>query len=586
MMKHRIGLLYCGSLSTELETALSGTEFPDLITLPYQRHCSVTRQGWDPIEEPFRQFIQECTRIIIIGCGCMTTIIPPEISTDNVEITIPNLFSDILLPEALVASYLKEGAYLIVPENLTRWEDFFTCQGFDPDSAKMFVTESVQRIICVDMLDQPDTRVTLDHLSRTLGIPVEHIPVGIAPLRRYISDQYQRWQTLTDKLQIDEIIADAHRKSADYAMMIDLLGEVTTIQDEGQVIEKILDLFTLLFSPHEIGYFRATDKEYGRVISRPEGFFENDQPGMRFFSHQEESGISDSGTGFFITIIHDQVTLGMLALENLAVPERIPDYLDISQFISKVCALALVHARRYQQIETTVKELGEEVRHRRKIEEALHLASKKLNLLSSITRHDILNSLNALLAYLDFSRGKVKDNMIVSEYIEKEILIAETIQHQIEFTRYYEEIGISAPEWKDISGVINRAASSLKLQDISLEVQVHGLAVFCDSLIEKVFYNLFENTLRHGEHVTAITISSSLVQTEMILVYTDDGVGVAQEDKDLIFEQGFGKNTGFGMFLTKEILSITGISIQETGVPGEGVQFEMVIPEGKFKTGN
>ncbi len=177
----------------------------------------------------------------------------------------------------------------------------------------------------------------------------------------------------------------------------------------------------------------------------------------------------------------------------------------------------------------------------------------------------------------------MKEDTELSGLIENELQIAKTIQHQIEFTRYYEEIGITAPKWQDIVEVIKRAAHSLKLPDITLEVHLHGLVVFCDSLIEKVFYNLIENTLRHGSQVTTITISCTLVKSDIALVYTDDGIGIAVNDKEHIFEWGFGKHTGLGMFLTKEILSITGISIQENGEPGKGVRFEMIIPEGTYR---
>ena len=44
----------------------------------------------------------------------------------------------------------------------------------------------------------------------------------------------------------------------------------------------------------------------------------------------------------------------------------------------------------------------------------------------------------------------------------------------------------------------------------------------------------------------------------------------------------FGKNTGLGMFLVQEILSLTGITIKETGVPGTGARFEINIPNGKY----
>jgi len=42
---------------------------------------------------------------------------------------------------------------------------------------------------------------------------------------------------------------------------------------------------------------------------------------------------------------------------------------------------------------------------------------------------------------------------------------------------------------------------------------------------------------------------------------------------------GFGKNTGFGLFLSREILALNGITIRETGVFGRGARFEIAVPE-------
>lgn len=70
------------------------------------------------------------------------------------------------------------------------------------------------------------------------------------------------------------------------------------------------------------------------------------------------------------------------------------------------------------------------------------------------------------------------------------------------------------------------------------------------------------------------------------LVCEDDGVGVKNEDKERIFEQGVEKNTGMGLFLSREILLITGISILENGIAGSGARFEIRIPNRmwRFKT--
>jgi len=63
----------------------------------------------------------------------------------------------------------------------------------------------------------------------------------------------------------------------------------------------------------------------------------------------------------------------------------------------------------------------------------------------------------------------------------------------------------------------------------------------------------------------------------------DDGEGIKAEDKSRLFIRGFGKHTGLGLFLSREILAITGITITETGIPGKGARFEIVVPKGMWR---
>ena len=62
----------------------------------------------------------------------------------------------------------------------------------------------------------------------------------------------------------------------------------------------------------------------------------------------------------------------------------------------------------------------------------------------------------------------------------------------------------------------------------------------------------------------------------MVITFSDDGVGIPDDQKEKVFLQGFGKHTGLGMYLARAILSITGITIKETGECGKGARFEMV----------
>lgn len=92
-----------------------------------------------------------------------------------------------------------------------------------------------------------------------------------------------------------------------------------------------------------------------------------------------------------------------------------------------------------------------------------------------------------------------------------------------------------------------------------------------------------ENSLRHGGHVTRICFSFQETDRGGVIIYQDDGIGISPEDKKHLFKRGFGKNTGLGLFLSMEILSITGITIHETGKPGNGARFEILIPRDNYR---
>jgi signal transduction histidine kinase len=218
---------------------------------------------------------------------------------------------------------------------------------------------------------------------------------------------------------------------------------------------------------------------------------------------------------------------------------------------------------------------------RKKAEEALVEASRKLMLLNSVTRHDIMNQLLALNGFLQVASSRTTDPVMV-EYLAKFQRIAETISSHIEFTRAYQELGINVPAWLQVADVIRKTPGS---HPVSCDGSCQKIEIFSDPMLERVFFNLFENSVRHGEHVTRIVVRCELVEENLRIIIEDDGVGIPQSDKAKIFNRGFGKNTGLGLFLVREILAITGITIEETGTPGNGARFEMLVPKGAFRYG-
>jgi PAS domain S-box-containing protein len=215
----------------------------------------------------------------------------------------------------------------------------------------------------------------------------------------------------------------------------------------------------------------------------------------------------------------------------------------------------------------------------KRAEDALRQANRQLNLMTSITRHDILNKVTIILSYLTLARKKVTAPLI-TQYIDKLETETKAIRSQIEFTRVYEELGTHEPQWQDLDTVIPRLHVPA---DISLAADVQGVEVYADAMLEKVFYNLLDNTIRHGEKVSEIRVYFQRASDSLIIIWEDNGVGIPLEEKERICERGFGKHNGFGLFLSCEILTITGLTIRETGEPGKGARFEISVPKGAYR---
>ncbi len=224
-----------------------------------------------------------------------------------------------------------------------------------------------------------------------------------------------------------------------------------------------------------------------------------------------------------------------------------------------------------------------DITERKRVEEALVQANKKLTLLSRITRHDINNQLTVLMGYLGILEKKQPDTTC-NEYLQKVSTSAKRISSLIRFTNECEEIGINVPVWQDCRIIVDTAAKEAPLGQVMVKNDLPAnKEMFADPLIVKVFYNLMDNAVRYGGKITTIRFSTEKLDGNCVIVCEDDGDGVAVDEKEKIFERGFGKNTGLGLFISREILAITGITITEAGEPGKGARFEMMVPEGMYR---
>jgi signal transduction histidine kinase len=211
-------------------------------------------------------------------------------------------------------------------------------------------------------------------------------------------------------------------------------------------------------------------------------------------------------------------------------------------------------------------------------------AAEKLKELNSVVRHDVLNQLTILIGFLQYSEDMIEDPKI-REFVRKEETAGINIQKLMEFTRGYQDMVIHPPCWLRLSEKPREALYPITFENVKIENRLPDIEIFASPLIERVLFIIADNAVQFGRDTKRISISSSENDDgSLTLIMEDDGGGIPEEERAMLFERGHGQNRGYGLWLSKEILSLTGITIAESGVEGKGARFEMTVPAGCWRT--
>jgi hypothetical protein len=202
-------------------------------------------------------------------------------------------------------------------------------------------------------------------------------------------------------------------------------------------------------------------------------------------------------------------------------------------------------------------------------------------IIHTIVFHDAKNRLAALHGYASLLRESLEGTGFIS-YLDKLDEIASDIERDLGVASMFSHLGLITPRWQNLREIVGRSASREGGWTVSLDGLPGSLWCLADPLFPRVFSNLFENARRHGERVTLIRIGAEERETGLVISVEDDGIGVPPDQKERIFELGFGRHTGYGLYLAREILSNAGFSIRETGAPGRGARFDIHIPRGRY----
>jgi len=218
------------------------------------------------------------------------------------------------------------------------------------------------------------------------------------------------------------------------------------------------------------------------------------------------------------------------------------------------------------------------------LQRVLNLARKKIDVLGGVTRHDILNQMTVIMGYNELLSTMVQDEKSL-DFLAIQRRASDKIRRILAYSKVFQSIGAEPPKWYAVDMLVKTASEELEANTVAIHMETGTCSLYADLTIAKVFFYLLDNAIRHGKRTTEIRIHLQPGDNHAVLIVEDNGIGIAHEEKEKIFTRGFGKYTGWGLFVTREILAVNDMTIQETGTEGTGARFEIQIPNGRIRTG-
>ena len=216
-------------------------------------------------------------------------------------------------------------------------------------------------------------------------------------------------------------------------------------------------------------------------------------------------------------------------------------------------------------------------------EHALKTANDKLLLLSRFSEDHLHRSVDQIIETVDEADAHCTDTGL-RVYFERIRTLTWNAIRQLLLTESYKDLGALPPVWISVQRVLDAARLPADDGTVSIRCWAGRLEIYADQLFADVLTHLVENSLRHGKgRVKNIVVTYHETRDGLLLCLHDDGYGIPAAKKQEIFEYDAGKHAGIGLFICRQIVEVTGMTIEETGTEGKGARFIIHVPPDGYR---
>jgi len=393
-------------------------------------------------------------------------------------------------------------------------------------------------------------------------------------------------------------------------MSIDVESKLLIVDD---LPENLLALEALIRGPGRTVY-RATSAEEALALLLDHEFalaiLDVQMPGMNGFELAELMRGTERTRHIpiiFVSAAGRELNYAFRGYESGAV-DFLHKPLDPHAVTSKVTVFVDLHRHRKalgQEMEKLAaahhkqKELVEQLRQaQRKLEHAVRMRDDFMSMVS----HELRTPLNTLyletqLRQMHLSKGKLEsfapDRLpAMIERDQRQIRnMVRLIDDMLDVTRMRRDALSIQPQPVDLAALARAVVEGLRQQAeaagsmIALEAPGELRGVWDEFRIEQVLTNLLTNALRYGRGKPVEMMVSEAGGIARITV-RDQGIGIAPEDQERIFEQfertddsrKHASGLGLGLYITRKIVGLHNGRVEVQSTPGQGALFRVELP--------
>ncbi|MDM8521357.1 ATP-binding protein [Anaerolineales bacterium HSG6] len=601
----------CGFFKREIEAIIKSEGWDDVVVSTFPAKCGRPPTTWDTLElANSRQ--DNLGQVNIFGSRCIIQLTDAPAELEHYHIHKIQQCFHLFASRAIIDSYIRSGAYLITPGWLARWKRQLDEWQFDRELGREFFRESASRLLLLDTGVDEKSFQRIQEFSEFVALPYEIIPIGLDYLKLTLTEIVLQWRLTQEQKKTETTLSDKNRQLSEHTMTFDLMSSFSSMKTEEEVIEGMLELFTMLCAPGELSYLPLREERLGRIRrswSSPPADEVTVQ--KRLASLTNEHVWTESGQGFRLRIGQQ----GILEVEQIAFPEYKEYYLNLALSIAGVCDLAIANARQYQLITEQRNQLVETLKDLQETQQQL-IESEKMAALGGLVAgvaHEINTPVGTSITASSNLLGKTKKFV---EIFKTNNMRRQDLQQYLQITYDTSQLILSnlyrtdelVKSFKRVSvDQISEHRSNFQLKSslkdilVSLKPKLQegptkiDVKLECDEIIEltsfpgalaQIITNLIVNSQTHGFQNQAqgqIKIVAKTDNDQLILTYQDNGKGISEDTLPKIFDPFFTSDkqigTGLGLHIVYNIVTQKlGGSIHCESELGKGVLFVVVLP--------